>query len=261
MGILNVTPDSFSDGGKYTSVEGALIQCERLVAEGAHIIDIGGESSRPGAKAVSANEEMDRVLPVIERVRKSVDCTISIDTTKASVADAALNSGAHWINDISAGRFDPLMKNLAAKRGCPVILMHSREKPENMQDSPSYINPVKEVIDELMERVNIFTQAGVLEKNIILDPGIGFAKRFDDNIALLANLEAFKETGFEVLLGVSRKSFLGEILNKDANDRIFGSTASATSAYYKGIKLFRVHDAGATSDVLKVITAIDGVNG
>lgn len=261
MGILNVTPDSFSDGGRYTSLDTALKQCERLVAEGAHVIDIGGESSRPGAAAVSVDEELERVVPIIEKIAKNIDCVISVDTTKSTVARAALDQGAHWLNDISAGRFDHSMKEVAAEYQCPIILMHSREKPSTMQENPRYDDPVTEVLEELRARVNIFTHAGVLEENIILDPGIGFAKRFSDNITLLAHLDRFVSTGFHTLLGVSRKSFLGEILNKEPQDRIFGSTASAVSAYYKGVKIFRVHDAGATSDVLKVITTIDGVNG
>ena len=257
MGVVNVTPDSFYDGGSHTTTSAACEHARQLIREGADILDIGGESSRPGALPVSIEEEQARVLPVIEQLRRETDVPISIDTTKAAVAHAALAAGADWINDISAGRFDPDMAPLAGEKQCPVVLMHSRKTPETMQQDPSYGNVVREVIDELLVCVKLFTDCGVLPEHIILDPGIGFAKRFEDNIVLLHELEEFIKTGFPVLIGTSRKSFVGQITGKDAADRLYGTLGSVAAAYTHGAKIFRVHDIEATKDFLNVLSTIE----
>lgn len=257
MGVVNVTPDSFSDGGEHNSPEEACDHAKKLLLEGADILDIGGESSRPGALTVSAKEERARVLPVIEQLRKETDVPISIDTTKAVVAKEAIEAGANWINDISAGRFDPVMATLAAEIQCPVILMHSRKTPKTMQADPTYTDAVQEAIDELLAQVRVFTDAGVQKENIILDPGIGFAKRFEDNCTILCNLERFVQTGFPVLIGTSKKSFIGHITGKDVKGRLHGTLGSVASAFIHGAKIFRVHDVEETKDFLQVLSTIE----
>lgn len=257
MGIVNVTPDSFYDGGRHDTCEPACDHARRLINEGADILDIGGESSRPGSLPVSAEEEQGRVIPVIEQLKKETDVLISVDTTKAAVAKAALDAGAAWINDISAGRFDRGMAPLAARRACPVVLMHSRKTPETMQADPYYDNVVQEVRDELLVCVKDFTDRGVLRENIILDPGIGFAKRFEDNIEILRHLSAFAALPFPILIGTSRKSFIGHITGKEAQYRLCGTLGSVAAAYTGGVKIFRVHDVGETKDFLSVLSTIE----
>ncbi len=257
MGVVNVTPDSFFDGGRYNIFQTAYDHANRLIDEGADILDIGGESSRPGANAVTEEEELKRVIPVIENVRKKTDIPISIDTTKASVAEKAILSGATWINDISAGRFDCEMAPLAAKQKCPVILMHSRKTPKVMQESPRYDNVVQEVSDELLASVNMFISLGVSEKNIILDPGIGFAKRFEDNIELIRNIKNLTDNGFPVCIGTSRKSFIGQITGRETECRLYGTLGSVAAAFIHGVKIFRVHDVKETKDFLNVFTTIE----
>jgi dihydropteroate synthase len=257
MGVLNVTPDSFYDGGRHAKPVSAYDHGMRLVELGADVIDVGGESSRPGAKPVSATLECERVVPVIEKIRASSDVPISIDTTKEAVARSALEAGATWINDISAGRFDNGMAPLAAERGCPVVLMHSRHTPEVMQEDPHYDDPVREVRDELAASVERFRSHGVPDHNIVLDPGIGFAKRIEDNLAILKGLEHIAEIGFPILVGTSRKSFIGKITGKDPDDRLCGSLGSLAAAYAHGARLFRVHDVGETRDFLSVLTRIE----
>lgn len=257
MGVVNVTPDSFFDGGKHFRADAAKEHALQLVNEGADIIDIGGESSRPGAAPVTAAEELSRVIPVIEQVRAVTGVPISIDTTKAAVARQALGAGATWINDISAGRFDTQMAPTAARSQCPVVLMHSRNSPADMQKNPSYHNVLQEVRDELLSSVTRFTDLGVLKENIIIDPGIGFAKRFEDNCALLRSLNIISDMGFPVLIGTSRKSFIGQITAKTAEHRLYGSLASIGAAYTRGAKIFRVHDVAATVDFLNVLSTIE----
>lgn len=257
MGVINVTPDSFYDGGKHGTAEAALAHARILIREGADILDIGGESSRPGSLPVSADEELQRVTPLIEALRRETDIPISIDTTKAVVADQALHAGATWINDISAGRFDSRMAACAAARKCPVILMHSRKTPHVMQQDPVYGNVVAEVIGELMISVKSFTDCGVSAENIILDPGIGFAKRFEHTMVLIRNLSELIKTGFPVLVGTSRKSFVGAVINKEPEERLFGTLGSVAAAYNRGVKMFRVHDVAQTRDFLSVLSAID----
>jgi dihydropteroate synthase len=257
MGVLNVTPDSFYDGGRYAAPQAAHRQALRLVGDGADIIDVGGESTRPGARPVSAEEEMSRVIPVIEHICRNADVVVSIDTTKAAVAREALRAGAAWINDISAGRADQAMPALAAEKNCPVVLMHSRKTPQDMQVNPHYENVVEEVRSELSESVELFLRHGVSRRNIIVDPGIGFAKRFEDNLVLLRELPALSALGCPILVGASRKSFIGIVTGRDANERLAGSLACVGAAFLKGAKLFRVHDVKETADFLKVMSAIE----
>ncbi len=257
MGIVNITPDSFFDGGEHNTHQSACDHARKLLNEGANILDIGGESSRPGALPVSVDDEIARVLPVIEQLRKETNVPISIDTTKAAVAKKALDAGATWINDISAGRFDPKMASLAAEKQCPVILMHSRKSPKNMQSDPTYGDVVCEVIKELLAQVKVFTDTGLFQENIIIDPGIGFAKRFKDNIDLLRNVNSFIKTGFPVLIGPSRKSFIGQITGKETDHRLCGTLGSVAAAYIHGAKIFRVHDVDETNDFLKVLSTIE----
>jgi dihydropteroate synthase len=257
MGIVNVTPDSFSDGGEHATTETAIKHAQKLIKEGADILDIGGESSRPGAERVSEEVECCRILPVIEQCAKTTDVPVSVDTYKTSVAKAALDAGAAWINDISAGRLDPFMATLAAERNCPIVLMHSRHDPKTMQAQPFYHDVVSEVKNELKERADYFRSAGVQKENIILDPGIGFAKRFEDNITLLQNLSALHELGYPLLLGTSRKAFIGKILgDKPPHERLSGSLATLAIAFTAGVKIFRVHDVGPSRDFLRVYSAI-----
>jgi len=256
MGVLNVTPDSFYDGGRYAAADAAHAQALAMIAAGADIIDIGGESSRPGAAPVTAEVEMKRVLPVIERLRAESSVIISIDTTKSAVANAALKAGATWINDTSAGRFDAGMARLAAAVHCPVVLMHSRKTPADMQIAPMYADVVAEVRKEILGRIAAFTECGVSPRNIIIDPGIGFAKRLEDNLALIKGLHSLVSLGYPVLIGTSRKSFIGAITGRQPDMRLAGTLASVAAAYAKGAKIFRVHDVGETVDFLKVLTAL-----
>ena len=257
MGILNTTPDSFSDGGNFTTVDLALKRALEMVDEGADIIDIGGESSRPGAEAVSEDEELSRVIPVIEKISKYTDTPISIDTVKSKVAQAALDAGAFMVNDITAGRRDAKMASVVAENSCFVTLMHSRKKPDNMQDSPFYTDVISEVSRELIDSVEVFRAAGVAADKIILDPGIGFAKRVEDNIDILANIDKFMMLGYEILIGTSRKSFIGLLTGEKAPEkRVSGSLGSIAYAFMQGANFFRVHDVKTTSDYLKVLSEI-----
>ncbi len=256
MGVVNVTPDSFYDGGRYATREAALEHALKLVDEGADVVDVGGESTRPGAAPVTLEEEIGRVVPVVGALRQRVDVAISIDTNKAGVAQRALDAGATWINDVSAGRFDGAMPHLAAQRACPVVLMHSRNTPKHMQQHPHYGDVVEEVRKELSTSIELFTRCGVNRQNIIIDPGIGFAKRLEDNIALLKNLPALAALGFPILVGASRKSFIAAITSRAPHERLAGSLAGAGAAFAGGAKLFRVHDVKETVDFLKVLSAI-----
>jgi dihydropteroate synthase len=257
MGVLNVTPDSFYDGGRYSSAISAVKQGLLMYGDGAAIIDVGGESTRPGAEIVPVQEEIKRVVPVIASLRREYPAgIISIDTRKSVVAQAALDAGAHWVNDVSAGRYDIQMPVVCASAGCPVILMHSRETPLTMQSMPHYTNVVNEVRDELLAAVATFCGAGVHKEQIILDPGIGFAKRLEDNVLLVKNISALVQTGFRVLLGPSRKSFIGALTGREPDGRLPGTLAAIGRAFSAGVRLFRVHDVRETVDYLKVAAAI-----
>ena len=257
MGILNVTPDSFSDGGEFFGVEAAVVQAETMLDEGARIVDVGGESTRPGSDPVSEEEEVRRVLPVVRGILEvRPRAIVSIDTYRASTAEAALDAGAHLVNDVTA-LSDPRMVGLVAERGCPIILMHMLGEPKTMQKDPLYEDVVREVRDFLAKRAERAARAGVAHGDIILDPGIGFGKTYEHNLALLNRLDALVELGFPVLVGASRKSFLGKIVGSDSSkDRLFGTVATSVLAYERGATLFRVHDVRANKEALAVAAAV-----
>ncbi len=258
MGILNVTPDSFSDGGEFFGVEPAVAQAEKMLDEGAHMIDVGGESTRPGSDPVSPEEELRRVLPVVRSILESrPEAIVSADTYRASTAEATLDAGARVVNDVTALQGDPKMAGLVAERGCPVVLMHMLGEPKSMQRDPRYEDVVREVRDFLAGRAEYAASAGVREENVILDPGVGFGKTLRHNLELLNGLNVFVELGFPVLVGASRKSFLGKILgSEDAGDRLFGTVATNVMAYERGATLFRVHDVRANKEALEVAAAV-----
>lgn len=261
MGIINATPDSFYDGGSYFSVDRAFEHAQQLIAEGADILDIGGASSRPGAAEVSPGQERERVVPVIKKIREiNPDILVSVDTTWVSVADAAVEAGATIINDISSGRFDKTMSTFVASADVDVILMHSRKDPQTMQIEPAYENVVADVKSELSSAVNSFEAAGVKRDRIMIDPGIGFAKNTMHNVALLGSIDVLVKTGYPVVLGTSRKRFVGAITGRDVKDRLCGTLGSIASAFLSGVKIFRVHDVAATVDFLKVMTTIEHGN-
>ncbi len=259
MGILNVTPDSFSDGGKYNNSLKAIDHAIRMEDEGADIIDIGGESTRPGAKPVNIEEEIKRVIPVIEGIRKKSNITISIDTYKSNVADKAISAGANIINDISGLRFDEHMVHIVSKSQVPVIVMHMLGNPQNMQSNPSYTNLMQELIYFFEERVGVLTSNGVKNNNIILDPGIGFGKTIDHNFTIIRELNRIVLLGFPVLLGPSRKSFIGNVLNLPSEDCIEGTTAAVTAAIINGSRIVRVHDVKEMFRVVKITEKICGI--
>jgi len=257
MGILNVTPDSFSDGGDYLAAERALRQGLRLLADGADLIDIGGESSRPGAAPVAEQEELDRVVPVIERLRNETDLPLSVDTTKSAVARAALLAGANYINDISGLRFDAEMAAVAAESGAGLFLMHTRGTPRHMQKQTAYADLLAEVTAYLRQGIDLALAAGVSPRALAVDPGIGFGKSVAGNLTLLRHLERLHELGYPVLLGTSRKSFIGRILDQDdPRRRLAGTLATLALAVDKGVQIFRVHDVRAARETLLVAWAI-----
>jgi dihydropteroate synthase len=259
MGILNITPDSFYDGGRYFNDLGKIVdRAAKIIEEGGEIIDIGGESTRPGSIEISIDEELNRVIPAIEEIRKRFDATISIDTRKSKVAEQALKRGANWINDVSAGRFDEKIPEIIAKYNATAIVMHSRETPQTMQDNPYYEDIISEVKSELQKSVNLFLKAGVLKEKIILDPGIGFAKRYEDNIELSANLDKIVFGGYPLLYAASRKKFLAQAISSETRSRLCPGLAAVSEAYRLGAKFFRVHDVAETIDFLKVLREIRG---
>jgi dihydropteroate synthase len=257
MGVLNVTPDSFSDGGKFFGAEPAVSHAEKMFDEGAQVIDVGGESTRPGSDPVSPEEELRRVLPVIQGILSArPDSIVSIDTYRSSIAEAALDAGARAVNDVTA-LGDPRMVGLMAERGYPIILMHMLGEPKSMQQDPLYEDVVREVRDFLAERAERAIRAGVELENIILDPGIGFGKTLEHNLKLLKRLDSLVELGFPVLVGVSRKSFLGKMTgSEDPKNRLFSTMAANVLAYERGANLFRVHDVRANKEALAVAAAI-----
>ena len=242
MGILNVTPDSFSDGGRFLSPDAAVERALAMEKEGADIIDVGGESARPGADPVPVEEELRRVLPVLERLRGKLRIPISIDTTKAEVAEAALRAGASIVNDISALRFDPAMAPLVAKFGAGLVLMHMLGTPKTMQQAPHYEDVVTEVRDFLAERAQYAQSQGIPREAIAVDPGIGFGKTVEHNLELLRRLPELVELGFPVLVGPSRKSFIGAILGLGVEERLEGTLAACAVAVVRGADILRVHD-------------------
>lgn len=263
MGVLNVTPDSFSDGGDHLDPTLAVDAALRMIADGASIIDIGGESTRPGAQRVDAEEQKRRTLPVIEQLRAKTDVPISIDTTLASVARAALDAGATIINDVAAGREDGAILELAAERGCGLILMHRRARPEadsfshEYRDKPRYDDVVEEVAAFLRERAEAVQRAGLAAECICLDPGLGFGKTVEQNFELIAHMDALCALGYPVLCAASRKSFIGAVTDVESPaDRVIGSTAVSVSCLQSGVRLFRVHDVAAHREAIAVAEAI-----
>ncbi|HQG14207.1 MAG TPA: dihydropteroate synthase, partial [bacterium] len=246
MGILNVTPDSFSDGGLHFLPSDAISHALKLIDEGADIIDIGGESTRPGSSPVSEDEEIDRVIPIIEGLRSRSEIPISIDTSKSAVAKAAIEAGADLINDISAGRFDPEIFELAALHKKPICLMHMKGLPKNMQDNPHYDDLIFEISGFLSEAASFAISKGVPSELIILDPGIGFGKSADDNLSILRNIGSFKSLGFPLLIGTSNKSFIGKKLGLDVKDRLEASLATIPACMNGGASILRMHDVKAT---------------
>lgn len=256
MGILNITPDSFSDGGEYFDTNKARERVLNLINKGADIIDIGAESSRPGSDPVDEKEEWRRLEPILKNIYNKIDKPISLDTYKSGVAEKALELGVEIINDISGLKADPKMAEVVAKHNAYIIIMHMRGTPKTMQNNPSYKDLLKEVKKELNESITIALEAGIKKDKIILDPGIGFGKRFEDNLVLLKNLEELKKLGYPILIGASRKRFIGDILDAEVKDRLEGSLAVASIASVKGADIMRVHDVEETVKVLKVADAI-----
>lgn len=264
MGIVNMTPDSFSDGGQNTTPSQAVKHALRMIDQGANIIDIGGESTRPGAQEISVKEELSRVIPVIKKLvtaltkRSDTKTRISIDTRKAAVAEAAIKAGAHIWNDVSALTFDDGSLDMAVKLDCPVILMHAQGSPDTMQDDPSYDRVVAEVKLWLTTRIAVAVAAGVKQENITIDPGIGFGKTLEHNLALLKQISAFNDLGTDVLIGASRKSYISKIDGSDVDHRLGGSLATALWSMTQGASIIRVHDVQETVQALDVWDRIQG---
>lgn len=256
MGILNITPDSFSDGGSFFNKDSAYKRALNIIDEGADILDIGAESSRPGSMPVNNIEEWKRLEPILEELAGKISIPISLDTYKSDVAEKAVKMGIEIINDISGLKMDKKMADVVSKYDVYVVLMHMRGEPNNMQDKPYYKDVVKEVIEELKESIEIAEKAGIKKDKIILDPGIGFAKRFEDNITLLKNLHEISKLGYPILVGASRKRFIGDILGSPATERLEGSLAVAGYSSTKGANILRVHDVKETVKTLKVTDSI-----
>lgn len=261
MGVLNITPDSFSDGGSYfrgkhLSIELAVKGAQRMIAEGATIIDVGGESTRPGAKPVGEQEELDRVLPVIEAIVAECDIIVSVDTSTPSVMTGAAKLGVGLINDIRALTKDGALE-VAAKTQLPVCLMHMQGTPKTMQQKPTYMNAVSEVKDFFIERVAACKAAGISHENIVLDPGFGFGKTLEHNLTLLRELAVLTDLSYPILVGLSRKSLLGELLGRGVNERLPGSLALVMAAVTRGANIVRVHDVAATHDIITVYNALN----
>jgi dihydropteroate synthase len=256
MGILNVTPDSFSDGGRYADKDKAVERAVQMVAEGADIIDVGGESSRPGALPVDAETEMDRVLPVIEELKSKTDTLISIDTQKSAVAEAALKAGAHIVNDISALASDQRMAETVRRYKAGVILMHKKGEPRDMQENPRYDDVATEVSGYLKERVNLLSRAGIAPEAMAVDPGIGFGKTAEHNVKLIAHIKKLGECGRPIVIGLSRKRFLGQITGSAVNERLAASLGALAYCLLNGASVLRVHDVRESRDVFSVLKTI-----
>jgi dihydropteroate synthase len=256
MGILNVTPDSFSDGGRYNTVEIALARAREMVADGAAFIDVGGESTRPGATPVSVEEELERVCPVVEAIARDLDVVVSVDTSSPQVMAEVVKLGAGMINDVRALQRDGTPE-VVASAGVPVCVMHIQGEPDTMQDDPRYRSVRREVSSFLTERMRVIEKAGVRPDNIILDPGFGFGKSPQHNLQLLASLEQLQLLGHPILVGMSRKSMLGHITGRDVSERLPASLAAATISAMKGASIIRVHDVRETVDAVKVVTAME----
>lgn len=260
MGVLNVTPDSFSDGGRFNSLEAGLQQAEQMLADGAHIIDVGGESTRPGASPVSVQQELDRVIPIVEKIAANLDVVISVDTSTPEVITGAAQAGAHMLNDVRALQRSGALE-AALSTHLPVCLMHMQGQPDTMQSNPNYQQVADDVYVFLAQRIQACSQAGMDVSQLLVDPGFGFGKTLDHNLKLLAKLENLKTLGVPVLVGLSRKSMIGAVLSDDGvdrpvEDRMQGSVAAAVLAAQKGAHIVRVHDVKATADAMRIVAAV-----
>ena len=258
MGILNVTPDSFSDGGRFNTLDKAIKHAALMVSEGANIIDVGGESTRPGAKAIFLQEELDRVLPVVEKIKAELDTIISVDTSKHEVMQAAIEAGAHIINDVCALRNSNAIK-VVAHSEVKICLMHMQGESRIMQHAPHYQDVVKEVYKFLEERIATCVEAGIDKERIMIDPGFGFGKTVEHNLTLIHQLKTFQTLECPILIGASRKSTIGAILNKPTDERVHGSLALHTIAILNGASIIRTHDVAATQDIIKIIQAMEKI--
>lgn len=256
MGILNITPDSFSDGGQFTSVDRAVAHALKMQNDGADIVDIGGESTRPGAEALSEQDELDRVIPVIEKCRSVLSIPISIDTYKSTVADAALQAGAIIVNDISGCRFDDRMPHVVKHYNAGLVIMHIKGEPKNMQSAPFYKDVMAEISRYFEKSLEIVTAAGVVPEQIVLDPGIGFGKRLKDNFQIIRELRIFSKFGRPLLVGPSRKSFIGNVLALPPKERLEGTLAAVTACILNGAHIVRVHDVKETKRAATIADAI-----
>ncbi|TAF09227.1 MAG: dihydropteroate synthase [Nostocales cyanobacterium] len=257
MGILNVTPDSFSDGGQFNTASAALVQAQAMVDGGADIIDIGGQSTRPGAEQITPTEELDRVLSVLQIIRPKIDLPLSVDTTRANVAKAAVEAGADIVNDISGGTYDPEMLATVANLDVPIMLMHIRGTPQTMQQHTNYQDLMGEIYSFLSQQIAAATAAGIKYEKIIIDPGIGFAKNYEQNLEIFRQLQTLKVLNCPILVGASRKSFIGKILNQpDPKARVWGTAAACCAAIFNGADILRVHDVLEMRDVSLVADAI-----
>jgi dihydropteroate synthase len=258
MGVINTTPDSFSDGGQFDNTDKAFAHARQLITEGVDILDIGGESTRPGAQQVDLKQELARTIPLIKAIREISDIQISIDTNKPAVMQAAVNAGATMINSIWALQLDDSLQ-VAAELAVPVCLMHMQGTPETMQQNPSYTNVVSEVLDFLKARIDVALDAGIAQRHIIVDPGFGFGKTIEHNLLLLASLPVFRQLGVPVLAGLSRKNMIGKILDKPVDQRLYGSLSVAVMAAMLGADIVRVHDVVETLDAIIMVKALGEV--
>ena len=256
MGVLNVTPDSFSDGGRYFDWKKAVERGLEMAREGADIIDVGGESTRPYSDGITIDEELERIIPVIQALAREITIPISIDTYKSEVAREAIGSGASIINDISALRFDPLLASIASKAGVPVVLMHMQGTPRDMQVNPTYEDLIHEILAFLDEAAARAMAAGISEKRIVIDPGIGFGKTFDDNLMVIRELSRFKALPYPLLLGPSNKAFIGHILDREPHERDTGTMAAVAACVMNGAHMVRVHNVSKTVETIKIIDAV-----
>ncbi len=256
MGILNLTPDSFYDGGKYFCLSEAEKRAFQIEEEGADIIDIGGVSTRPGSQPPSEEEEIQRVIPLIGKIIKKVNIPVSIDTYRAKVAQKALDLGVSIVNDVTALSGDKKMAEIVAEYNVPVVLMHMKGEPRTMQENPYYEDVIEEIIQFFEERIGFSVAAGIEGKNILIDPGIGFGKRLEDNLEIIRELKRFKSLGKAIVLGVSRKSFIGKVLDLPMEERLLGTAASVATAIINGADILRVHDVAEMSQVVKMTDAI-----
>jgi len=255
MGILNVTPDSFSDGGKFFNAEDALKQVQRMIDDGASIIDVGGESTRPGAKDVSLEDELNRVIPVIKAIKEKFDILVSVDTSKAQVMEQSILAGADIINDVRALQNEGCVEVMAKYPKVPICLMHMQGLPRTMQENPQYDDVVGDIIEFFKQRIAVLSNAGIDKQRVMLDPGFGFGKTLTQNYELLGRLSEFMSLELPLFIGISRKSMIGNLLNREVNERLAGSLTAAVISAQQGAKIIRVHDVPETVDALKVLAA------